>query len=173
VIEHSRRGAQWSLAAPSKADETTDALYRFKGALESGKARKLNVTEQWVRGEVVAILPMELAQLRAYALNSPLPQKVKDALGQAAELRRVVAETERQIQERQQKIAQVSQEQARIRENMKTVAPKSDYSNRLLKKLDEQETQIETFQKEVEALQKQRDQQRKALEDYVANLNVE
>ena len=40
---------------------------------------------------------------------------------------------------------------------MKTVAQNSDYYNRLLKKLDEQETQIEKLQKETAALQKKLD----------------
>ena len=55
---------------------------------------------------------------------------------------------------------------------MKTVAPNSDYYNRLLKKLDEQETQIEKLQAETQGLQKEMEQQRKALEDYLNNLDV-
>jgi uncharacterized coiled-coil DUF342 family protein len=76
------------------------------------------------------------------------------------------------VQECQQQIQQISQEQARIRENMKTVAQSTDYYNRLLKKLDEQETSIEKLQKESVDLQQKLDQQRKALQDYLANLNV-
>ena len=53
---------------------------------------------------------------------------------------------------------------------MKTVGPDTrDYYTRLLKKLNDQETQIEKLQKEVEDLQKQRDKQRKDLEDYLAD----
>jgi predicted solute-binding protein len=55
---------------------------------------------------------------------------------------------------------------------MKTVAQSTDYYNRLLKKLDEQETSIEKLQKESVDLQQKLDQQRKALQDYLANLNV-
>ena len=83
-----------------------------------------------------------------------------------------MADTQRQIQERQQQVQQITAEQNRIRENMKTVAPNSDYYNRLLKKLDEQETSIEKLQGEVQDLQKEMEQQRKALEDYLGNLTV-
>ena len=79
---------------------------------------------------------------------------------------------ERQMAERQQKVNEITQEQNRLRENMKTVAQNTDYYTRLMKKLNDQETQIEGLQKQVEDLQKQRDKQRKDLEDYLADLNV-
>jgi len=55
---------------------------------------------------------------------------------------------------------------------MKTVTSNSDYSNRLLKKLDEQETRIEGLQKEVASLQQKQQGQQKELEDYLGSLNV-
>jgi hypothetical protein len=115
---------------------------------------------------------MDLAQLRAYAQNSPLPQEVKETLGQAAQFRWAVAETERLIRERQQQINAVVGEQARIRENLKTVPQESDYYKRLLAKLNEQETHIETIQKEVDTLQKTHEQQRKELEDFLTKLDA-
>jgi hypothetical protein len=172
VIEHPRRGPEWKLVEPAKADETTDALYRFKGGLEAGKARSLTIREERVRGESFAILPMDLAQLRAYAQNSPLPQDVKETLGQAAQFRWALTETERLIRERQQQVAEVVAEQARIRENLKTVPQESDYYKRLLAKLNQQETNIETVQKEIDTLQKTQEQQRKELEDFIAKLDV-
>ena len=39
IIEHARRGG-WTLTAPDKADETTDALYRFKGNVSAGNHTK-------------------------------------------------------------------------------------------------------------------------------------
>ena len=67
----------------------------------------------------------------------------------------------------------MSQEQNRIRENMKTVAQGSDYYKRLLKKLDEQETAIEALQGETAGLQKTLEKQRADLEQYLSGLNVE
>ena len=67
----------------------------------------------------------------------------------------------------------MTQEQNRIRENMKTVAPNSDYYNRLLKKLDEQETAIEKLQAEVEDLQKNLEKQKAELESSVSGLDVQ
>jgi hypothetical protein len=172
IIEHARPGGDWKLVEPAKADETTDTLYRFKGKVAAGKGTKLTVKQEWVRGEEVAILPLDLGTNIFYSRTGELPQKVRDALTKAAELKQASAETQRQIHDRQQKITVISQEQSRLRDNMKTVAQNTEYYTRLLKKLDEQESQIETLQKEIAALQKTAEQQRKALEDYVNGLNV-
>jgi len=63
-------------------------------------------------------------------------------------------------------------EQARIRENMKTVGQTTEYYKRLLTKLNEQESSIERLQRERDELSKTRDAQRKELEDYVINLTI-
>jgi septal ring factor EnvC (AmiA/AmiB activator) len=115
---------------------------------------------------------MDVNATLVYAKSGPIPKDVRDALTKAAGLKGDLVDTQRQLQERQQRIAQISQEQQRLRENMKTVDSKTEYYNRLLKKLDEQETQIEGLQKEVDSLTKQQEQQRKALEDYLGNLSV-
>ena len=180
VIEHPRRGGGWKLdeakdkdgnAAP-KPYETTEALYRFKDRIEPGKPKKLVVKEEQVTADGIALVPADVGQLDFYARTGPIPQDVKDALVKAIGFKNQLTDTQRQMQERQQKVNEISTEQQRLRENMKTVAQNTEYYTRLLKKLDEQETQIEKLQKEVQDLQKQRDTQRKALEDYLNNLNV-
>ena len=52
------------------------------------------------------------------------------------------------------------------------VSQNSEYYNRLLKKLNDQETQIEKLRDEIEQLQKKRDSQRQELENYLSKLNV-
>jgi hypothetical protein len=56
IIEHPLRQG-WSLIETDKPIETTETLYRFKGAVDAGKASKLTVKEQVVTGEQIAILP--------------------------------------------------------------------------------------------------------------------
>jgi hypothetical protein len=94
VIEHPRRGGQWTLVEPAKADETTDALYRFVGQAPAGKATKLLVREQLVDSEEIAILPTGVDQLEAYIRTGPIPQPVKDALAKAVQLKGQEADTE-------------------------------------------------------------------------------
>jgi hypothetical protein len=55
---------------------------------------------------------------------------------------------------------------------MKTVAQGSAYYNRLLSKLNEQESSIESLQKERTTMTAARDAARKEMEDYVSALTV-
>ena len=53
---------------------------------------------------------------------------------------------------------------------MKTVASSTSYYTRLLEKLNEQESSIETLQKERDALAGRRDTARKELEEFLRGL---
>src|SRR5205814_60713 len=55
----------------------------------------------------------------------------------------------------------------------KEMPPTAEAYKRYLKKFDDQETQIEDFQKKVKALQDAEFVQRKAFEDYLAKLDIE
>ena len=87
-------------------------------------------------------------------------------------MRQAIVDVERDINAHAQQIAQITAEQNRIRENMKTVAPSTQYYERLLAKLNEQESSIERIQKEREGLESKRDDLRKQLDDYLSTLNV-
>ena len=171
LIEHPVRQG-WKLVEPAKADESTDAVYRFKGGVPAGRQSKLTVRQEVVTGEQIAILPADIGQLEFYTRTGQIPKNVREALAKAVAYKYAMVDTQRQIQERQKRTAEISQEQARIRENMKTVAANSEYYTRLLKKLDEQETGIETLQREVRGLQEKLNTQQRELEEYLGALNV-
>ena len=97
---------------------------------------------------------------------------MREALLKAMQLRQALADSERQAAEKDQQIQQITQEQNRIRENMKTVAQNTPLYTRLIKKLDDQESTIEKLQSEKEDLKKKADAQRNELADYLNNLNV-
>ena len=84
-----------------------------------------------------------------------------------------MADTQRKIAETQQQLTEITAEQDRLRQNLKTVAANSTYATRLLTKLNDQETQIEKLQAQVEELNQALQKQTKELEDYLVNLTVE
>ena len=81
-------------------------------------------------------------------------------------------DTQRQMDSLNQQNAQITAEQQRIRDNMKTVAQNSEYYNRLLKKLNDQESLIEKHQGEISELKAKVETQRHELEAYLAKTNV-
>jgi hypothetical protein len=171
IVEHPLKQG-WKLVDTDKPIETTETLYRFKGKVGAGKASKLTVKEEIVQDETIAILPADFGQLDFYSKQGEIPQPVKDALAKAMQLKSAMTDAQRAVEQRNQQIAQIAAEQTRIRENMRTVNQQSEYYNRLLKKLNEQESQIEKLQTERDQFQQTFDQRRKELEDYLSDLTV-
>ena len=170
LIEHPRR-IGWTLV-DLKPIETTDRLYRFEETLPPEKTTTLQVEEQLVSAQGMAILPMDDPTIESYRTTGEIPPAVKDALAKAAQMKSAVADTGRQIADRQQRLNEFSNEQARIRENMKAVDRNTDYYKRLLKELDQQETTIEQLHTDIKSLQEKMRSQQKQLEDYLSTLDV-
>jgi hypothetical protein len=171
IVEHPRR-SDWSLVDSPKPAEMTDALYRFQQSVPAGKQSTLVVKEQMVQDETIEILPYDITQLAVYQRTGEIPQNVRDALAKAIDLRNKISDTQGQIQDHEQQLQGLTTDQGRIREDMRATDRQSSYYNRLLKKLDDQETTIEKLQTERDALTQQLADQQKALADYLSDLNV-
>jgi len=172
VVEHPVR-AGWKLVETQAPIETTPTVYRFQGEVQAGKVTKLPVKEEFVRGDWLALTSVDAGQLLMYSRTGELSKSVRDALAKVIELRQKLAETERAVADRVQQLAQITQEQTRIREDMKAVSQSTSYYTRLLAKLNDQESTIERLQKERDDLMTRRDEQKKALDDYLSNLVVD
>lgn len=171
IIEHPAMPG-WKLIETQKPFETTPTLYRFKGVAVPGKVTTLMVKEEYVQSETIEMVSADLSQLVAYRSTSEIPQSVRDALATAIRMRQAIIDVEREAESRSQQIASITAEQNRIRENMKTVAPSTQYYERLLSKLNEQESSIERLQKERTTLESQRDSQQRQLDEYLSKLTV-
>jgi hypothetical protein len=173
VVEHPIRYG-WKLVDTQQPFETTPSLYRFKGTAVAGKVTVLTVKEEIVQNETIMLASAGLDQLTFYTRTGTgeIPKDVRDALAKAIQLKQAMVDVERDINMRNQRVAEISGEQNRIRENMKTVAQGTQYYDRLLAKLNEQESSIEGFQKERDTLIARRDSLRRELEEYLNGLTV-
>ena len=171
VIEHPRRTG-FELADTQKPIESLPNLHRFQGLVPANKVATLTVKEEHISSSSITLLGADVGPLLAYARSADIPHTVRDALERAVQLRQALSQTERAITEHNQQLAQITQEQARIREDMKTVAASTPYYSRLLTKLNDQESSIEKLQRERDELITRRDAQRHDLDDYLANLDI-
>ena len=73
----------------------------------------------------------------------------------------------------QRQLKDITDDQARLRANLKEMPPTAEAYKRYLKKFDDQETQIEKLQEEIKKLQDDEFAHRKAFEDFLAKLDVE
>ncbi len=171
IIEHPVRGG-WTLVDTQKPLETTSSVYRFKGDAPAHKAATLAVKEQSTQTEQLAIMPMDVTQLLVYQRTGSIPSNVRDAIAKAISLKNAMSDLDRQIAARTADINGITTEQGRIRENMKTVSNNTQYYQRLLAKLNEQESTLESLHTDRDALTTKRDAARKELEDYLSNLTI-
>ncbi|MDB5322710.1 MAG: hypothetical protein JWN40_4341 [Phycisphaerales bacterium] len=173
IIEHLLRN-NWKLIEPAKPIEKTDALYRFKQTVAAGKSASLRVVEERVSAQQFALLPADVGALDFYSKTGSIPKGVRDVLLKAIALKNTMTDTQRQTEDRRRQITEITAEQTRIRENLKSLVDRtSDYGTRLLKKLNDQETALEKLQTEIIDLTKLQNQQRKELETYLQNTTID
>ena len=172
VTEHPVR-AGWKLVGKPAPQETTDQLYRFQQPVGAGKTVKLTVREESVQEQQIALSTTGLDDLARYSKTGELPAAVRDALAKVIARSQAAQATQDQMTQKSTQINDLSADQNRIRENIKSVDRTSAYATRLLKKLDDQESQLEKLQSEADALRAKFDAQRKDYADALNNLNVD
>jgi hypothetical protein len=171
VIEQPRM-ANWKLVDSTEPFETTEELYRFKTNVDAGKASEFKVTQEYIRDEQLALLSTNVDRIEFFIRAREIPENVRTALVKTMQLKQILSTTEMNLQQHRDRIESITQEQERIRENMKSVKQSSEYYTRLLTKLNDQETTIEMEQATVAKLQEEVNQQRQELADYLNNLTV-
>ena len=92
---------------------------------------------------------------------------------EALEMRWTLNKTQREIQELERQLKVITDDQGRLRANLREMPPTAAAYKRYLEKFDHQETQIEQYQADVKKLQGVEHNQKKELEDYLANFSAD
>ena len=107
-------------------------------------------------------------------LQSPVvSDKVKEGLRKAQGLRWEWARAQREIAEQQRQLQAVTEDQTRLRANLREVPQTSPLHKRYLDKLGQQEDEVEKYRAEVKRLQAQEHTQKKALDEFLAAFSAE
>jgi hypothetical protein len=172
LIEHPFR-SDWKLVEPKEATERNREVYRFLANVDPDKTSKLTVREEKQLRESIELVNTGSDVIAYYLKAKEVSPKVKEALEKAASLRDTLSKTTAEKNRREQRVNEISQEQSRIRENMTRLNQSSDLYTRYVKKLDQQETELEGLRKQIEGLKDQEAKQQRDLTDYLLNLEVE
>ena len=171
LIEQPYR-ADWKLAEPKEPTERTRDLYRFSVAVDPGKSATLRVKETLPIQESILLMESGIDQIVYYQQAKEVSQKVKEALQRVVQLRGKLDDVRAQRTRLDHRTAEITAEHARIRENMQRLPQNSDLYTRYVKKLDQQETELEKLRKEIETLKNTEEEHRRELQNYVMNLDV-
>jgi DNA repair exonuclease SbcCD ATPase subunit len=97
---------------------------------------------------------------------------VQEALQRVVRFRDRLSRTTGRRSGLEQRMKEISQVQTRIRENMGRLGQTSELYNRYVKKLDQQEIEMEKLRKEIEALKGMEEEQKRELQDHLMGLDM-
>jgi septal ring factor EnvC (AmiA/AmiB activator) len=169
----SRQRNDFKLVNTDKPSETASDFYRFEVKVAPGKTETQKVTEERVIGSNVQLSNSDDNQIRFFINQTVSSKAVKDGLTEALKLKGELDKTRREIVEQERQLKVITDDQARLRLNLKEMPATATAYKRYLEKFDLQETQIEDYQKQIKKLQGTEHQQRKEFEDFLANFSAE
>lgn len=172
LVEHPIRPG-YELISPAKPSEKTDTLYRFDVDLAAGKTATLQVVQENTEFQRIGITSYSLPTLISYASSGKASKAVVDAVKKAAELQSRINALSARVAELDRERSVITEEQTRIRENMRTIERTTDLYSRYMGKLGEQESRLETITTQRAETSQEQDRVRKELEDFLRDLDVD
>jgi hypothetical protein len=173
LVEHPVRNDFHLTDDTSKPAETASDVYRFEVKVPAGKTATQVVTEERVIGSQVQLTNSNDDQMRIFINSTVSSPKVKEGLKQGIALRWAMNKTQRDIADQQLQLTTITNDQTRLRANLREMPPTAAAYKRYLDKFDQQETQIEKYQTDIKTMQETEHQQKKEFEDFLNNFSAE
>ena len=131
LIEHPVRH-EFKLVNTAKPAETARDAYRFEVKVPAGETAKQTVTEERDVGSAVLLTNSPDEQVRLFLQSPVVSDKVKEGLRKAQELRWEWARARREAGEQQRQLQAVTEDQGRLRANLREVPQSSPLHRRYL-----------------------------------------
>jgi len=171
VVEHPYVSNR-KLIAPEKCEERTDEYYRFPVEVEAKASKRLKVITEYTYTSGYSLVDMDVSQIAYYA-NGPASKAVKKALDEVAAMRGELADAERRRGELETRKARITEDQGRIRADLKSATSSSKLHDRYLRKLEAQEDEIDRIEGELEKVMAGEEKLRARLEKFLSELTVD
>jgi hypothetical protein len=172
LIEHPFR-PDFALVSKDKPAERARDVYRFQLKVPAGQSASEEVVEEKDVGSQVILSNSDDGTMRFFLSQPVTSAAVKKALTEALTLKAKVDGARREIEQLQRQLKDITDDQVRLRANLKEMPPTAEAYKRYLKKFDDQETQIENYRAKIKEQQDTEFAHRKAFEDFLAKLDVE
>lgn len=172
-IEHPYR-AEFELVSKQEPIERTAEFRRFEMKLpaEAKKSVAMTIVEERDLNTSFSVSNSDDNQIRFFANNALASPELKKALEGALELKAKLAKIRQDLNNVNLELNNITQDQARLRQNLREMPSTAAAYKRYIEKFDKQETQIEELQTKQKDLQTQELKARQAVDSYLVNLNV-
>ncbi|MDB5306858.1 MAG: hypothetical protein JWO38_1060, partial [Gemmataceae bacterium] len=172
LIEHpNRTNQQFKLVDTDKPAEDTKDVYRFQTRVKAGEEKGFVVTEERDVRADVALSNNPDGQIRfVLSLNEASPA-LKEKLKEALQMKAGWDTALRELQQIQADLNRLSGDQDRIRKNLANTPKEAEVYQVYLKKLSDQEKEIDALTARQKKLMGDEFAARKRFDDYLANLS--
>ena len=171
LIEHPQR-ADWTLTVPKEPAERTRDAYRFTMRVMSDETAALTVREERIQKQTVQLTNLNSDIIMTYVNAQHMSPALQQALKQVVSLRSTLNQTKDALAQLEQRNNEITQDQNRIRENMRRLSQNSSLFARYVKKLDQQETEIERIHADIALLHEQETKQKQELDAFLLALDI-
>lgn len=164
----------WTLLGSVKPIEVTQNSVRFEIAADSGKKTEFPLVYERTDLSQVGIFAMNSETLLSYTRQGgQVSQAVMDALREVQRRQNAINDFRREIGELDRQAGEINADQGRIRQNLGSIDRTSQLYSRYMQRLTEQETTIEDLTRRAADKRAELAAAEKALNEYIAALNIE
>ncbi|MGP0018575.1 MAG: hypothetical protein ACLPHP_08420 [Candidatus Sulfotelmatobacter sp.] len=175
VIEHPARPG-WKLTDDAKPVESSASFHRFRLTVDPKKTTTLLVKEYRPIMNSYALTNVTDSQIKFFLDQKMINPDVEKALRRIVGQKNDITVIDAVITGRRAQVTSISDDQQRVRENMKALkgsAEEKALVERYVKELNEQEDRVQALRREISELQQKRDAAQSTLNGMIEALQME
>jgi hypothetical protein len=175
VIEHPARPG-WKLTDDEKPAESSASFHRFRLTVEPTKTTTLLVKEYRPILNSYQLTNVNDHQIKFFLEQKMINPEVEKALRKIALQKSDLAVLEAVITGRRSQVSSITEDQQRVRENMKALkgsAEEKALVERYVRELNEQEDRVQALRREITEIEQKRDAAQSALNGMIEALQME
>jgi hypothetical protein len=172
LIEHpNRTNQQFKLVDTDKPVEDTPEVYRFQTPVKAGETKTFTVKEERDVSTSVQLTNNSDDQIRYFINLAEVSPSLKQKLTEALKIKAQWDVARRDLQQVVADLQRLTQDQDRIRKNLRETPREAEVYQTYLKKLSDQEKEIDALTTRQKKLMDDEFAARKKYEDYLANIS--
>ncbi len=175
VIEHPARPG-WKLTDDEKPAESSASFHRFRVTVDPKKTETLLVKEYRPVTNSYQLSNITDDQIKFFLAAKMINPEIDQALRKVITQKNSIAALDAEVGSRKSKITGITEDQQRVRENMKALkgsAEEKALVARYVRELNEQEDRVQSLHHEIADLQQKREAAQKTLNDMIEGLQME
>lgn len=175
IVEHPARPG-WKLAGEETPVESSSSFHRFRLTVDPKKTTTLTVKEYRPISNTYALTNVTDDQITFFLSQKMINADVEKALRKIIVQKNDISVLDAVITGRKAQVTSISEDQQRVRENMKALKGSTEEKalvERYVRELNEQEDRVQSLRREIGEMQQKRDSAQGTLNGMVAALQMD